>query len=147
MDRLRSNLLLAINCSWRPLILLLLRRCPACRPLGRPALLQERVDSAAHNLRQQGRRQHNHRSLLLLLLHRQADNGSGLLLLRGQHWQGYMGPLLANWPLHNGQRLSCQLHASVCNVACCTRILWRCSLAAEDSHSHPAAPVGVLPAT
>ena len=125
MGRLRSNLLLALNCSWRPLILLLRGRGAACRPLGRPALLQERVDSAAHNLLQEGRRQHNHRSLLLLLLHRQADNGGRLLLLlhrqaddggrllllRRQHWQGYVGPLLPDRRLHMGQQPSCQLCA------------------------------------
>ena len=97
MDRLSSNLLLAIDCSWRPLVLLLLRRSAACRPLGRPALLQERVGSAAHNLLQEGRCQHNHRSLLLLR--------------RRQHWQGYMGRLLPNRRLHVGQQPSCQLHA------------------------------------
>ena len=111
MDRLSSNLLLAIDCSWRPLVLLLLRRSAACRPLGRPALLQERVGSAAHNLPQEGRWQHNHRSLLLLLLHRQADKGSRLLLRRRQHWQGYMGRLLPKRRLHVGQQPSCQLHA------------------------------------
>lgn len=129
MDKLGPNLLLAVNCSWRPLILLLLRRGAACRPLGRPAVLQERVDSdsAAHNLLQEGRRQHNHRPLLRLLrlLHRQADSGSRLLLLRRQHWQGNMGPLLPNRRLHIG---TAALLPAPCRCGCRAGILWMCSL-------------------
>ena len=136
MDRLRSDLRLSLNCSGSPLILLLLGRGAA---LGRPALLQEGVGSAAHNLLQEGRRQDNHRSLLLLLpLHRQGDNGSRLLLLRRQHWQGDMGPLLPSRRLHIGQEPSCQLHLVLIAV--------QVHSGGVHSHTHPTAPVSVLPA-